>query len=287
MLGHKLWQKFSGRFDAYVTFRGAASAYAHTGLFDAARSIGGVSAQDFDSVSRAFAAVRPDAVVNCIGIVKHDAAAKDPLTSITVNSLFPHRLAQLARAAGARLIHLSTDSVLSGRAGNYSESDKSDAEDLYGRTKLLGEVGGPGALTVRTSMIGRELSGAHGLVEWFLSQKGGRVRGFRRAVFSGFTTPALAEILADIIERRPELEGVWNVAAEPINKFDLLTLVRDYYGLGIEIEPDENFVCDRSLDGRRFREAADFEPPAWPLMVEQMRRDSTPYEEIRRVHAKG
>ncbi|HVF45544.1 MAG TPA: SDR family oxidoreductase [Pyrinomonadaceae bacterium] len=287
MLGHKLWQRFAERFDTYVTFRGQASAYARAGLFDSSRSLGGVSAQDFDSVARAFADVRPLAVVNCIGIVKQDAAAKDPLTSIAVNSLFPHRLAALARAAGARLIHLSTDCVFSGRAGNYSESDAPDAADLYGRTKLLGEVSGPGALTVRTSMIGRELSGAHGLVEWFLSQRGGRVRGFRRAVFSGFTTRALADVLADILERRPELQGVWNVAAEPINKFDLLTLVRDSYGLDIEIEPDESFVCDRSLDARRFREAAGFAPPSWPEMIERMRGDSTPYEEIRRVHAKG
>ena len=287
MLGHKLWQNFSRRFDAFVTFRQPGSAYAWTGLFDPSRSVGGVSATDFDGVTRAFAVARPDAVVNCIGIVKQDAAAKDPLTSIAVNALFPHRLAALARAAGARLIHLSTDCVFSGRAGNYSESDAPDAADLYGRTKLLGEVEGPGALTLRTSMIGRELSGAHGLVEWFLSQRGGRVRGFRRAVFSGFTTQALADVLADIVEHRPELQGVWNVAAEPINKLDLLTLVRDSYGLDIEIEPDENFVCDRSLDAARFREAAHFAPPTWPEMVERMRRDSTPYEEIRRVHVKG
>lgn len=287
MLGHKLWQVFAGRFDAFVTFRQPASAYAGLGLFDPARARGGVSASDFDSVARAFADVRPDAVVNCIGIVKQDAAAKDPLTSIAVNALFPHRLAALSRAAGARLIHLSTDCVFSGRAGGYSESDAPDAADLYGRTKLLGEVDGPGALTVRTSMIGRELSGAHGLVEWFLSQQGGRVRGFRRAVFSGFTTQALADVLADIVERRTELQGVWNVAAEPINKFDLLTLVRETYGLDIEIEPDESFVCDRSLDGRRFREAAGFAPPSWPEMIERMRVDSTPYDEIRRVNAKG
>jgi dTDP-4-dehydrorhamnose reductase len=287
MLGHKLWQNFSRRFDTFVTFRQPANAYARLGLFDSARSLGGVSATDFDGVTRAFAEVRPDAVVNCIGIVKQDAAAKDPLASIAVNALFPHRLAVLARAAGARLIHLSTDCVFSGRAGNYSESDAPDAADLYGRTKLLGELDGPGALTLRTSMIGRELSGAHGLVEWFLSQRGGRVRGFRRAVFSGFTTLALADILADVIERRPELQGVWNVAAEPINKLDLLTLVRDSYGLDVEIEPDESFVCDRSLDARRFREAAEFAPLDWPEMVERMRRDSTPYEEIRRVHVKG
>ncbi|MBV9925980.1 MAG: SDR family oxidoreductase [Acidobacteria bacterium] len=281
MLGHKVWQTFAPRFDAYVTFRGAPASYARAGLFDAARSIGGVSAQDFDSVTRAFAVARPRAVVNCVGVVKQDAAAKDAVTSVAVNSLFPHRLAQLARAAGARLIHLSTDCVFSGRAGNYSEGDRPDAEDLYGRSKLLGEVEGEGALTIRTSMIGRELSGAHGLLEWFLSQEGGRVRGFRRAVFSGFTTKALAELLADVVENHASLSGVWHAAAEPVNKFELLSLIREVYGLNVEIEADETFVCDRSLDAARFREATGFGAPSWPEMIRRMRDDATPYEEIR------
>jgi dTDP-4-dehydrorhamnose reductase len=281
MLGHKLWQRFAGRFDAYVTFRGSAAAYARTGLFDAARSIGGVSAQDFDSVARAFAAVRPEAVVNCVGVVKQDAAAKDPLTSIAVNSLFPHRLAQLARAVGARLIHLSTDCVFSGRAGNYDEGARADAEDLYGRTKLLGEVGGEDCLTIRTSMIGRELAGAHGLLEWFLSQEGGRVRGFRRAVFSGFTTGALAEVLARVVAERPELSGVLHAAADPVNKYELLSLIKEAYGLRVEIEPDDEFVCDRSLDGSRFRRETGIDAPAWPEMIRRMRDDPTPYEAIR------
>jgi len=284
MLGHKLWQTFRERFDAYATFRGAPAAYARFRVFDPERSVGGVSAQDFDSVVRAFGVVRPAAVVNCVGVVKQDAAAKDPVTGITVNALFPHRLAALCRAAGARLIHLSTDCVFSGRRGNYAEDAPPDADDLYGRTKLLGEVGDEGCLTVRTSMIGRELTGAHGLVEWFLGQAaaGRGVRGFRRAVFSGFTTNALADILARVVAEHPDLSGVWNVAAEPINKFDLLTLVKQTYGLPIEIEPDETFVCDRSLDGSRFAARAGFAPPAWPEMIEGMRRDATPYEEIRK-----
>ena len=287
MLGHKLWQTLAPRFDARVTFRGAASRYARTGLFDPARSIGGVSAQDFDSLARAFAAARPEAVVNCIGVVKQDPAAKDPLTSIAVNALFPHRLAQLCRAAGARLIHLSTDCVFSGRRGDYTERDAPDAEDLYGRTKLLGEVDYENCLTLRTSMIGRELAGSHGLVEWFLAQRGGRVRGFRRAVFSGFTTGALADIIAWLIAEHTGLRGVWNVAAAPINKFDLLTLVKQVYGLEVEIEPDEAFVCDRSLDGGRLRAETGFAPPAWPEMIERMRDDATPYDELRRIHAEG
>jgi dTDP-4-dehydrorhamnose reductase len=285
MLGHKLWQTFSARFDTYATFRRAPATYARLRIFDEARALGGVSAENFDSVVRAVAAVRPHAVVNCIGIVKQDAAAKDPLASITVNALFPHRLAQLTRAAGARLIHLSTDCVFSGRKGFYAEGDAPDAGDLYGRTKLLGEVEGENCLTVRTSMIGRELEGAHGLLEWFLSQEGGRVRGFRRAVFSGFTTRALGDVLARIVGEHTDLSGVRHVAAAPINKFDLLSLIKEVYGLAVEIEPDESFACDRSLDGSRFRAATGFDAPSWPEMIEGMRDDPTPYNEFRRVHA--
>lgn len=281
MLGHKLWQTLSRRFDTWATLRRSPARFAPPGLFDDSRSVVNVSAHDFDSVVRALALVRPDAVVNCVGIVKQDAASKDPYQSIAVNALFPHRLAQACAAAGARLIHLSTDCVFTGRRGNYSERDPSDAEDIYGRTKWLGEVNYPRALTVRTSMIGRELAGAHGLVEWFLSQRGGKVRGFRRAVFSGFTTQELSNIVGDVIEKHEGLSGVWHVAAEPINKYDLLTLVKGAYGLDVGIEPDEEFVCDRSLDGSRFRDETGFEPRPWPEMIERMARDETPYEEIR------
>lgn len=281
MLGHKLWQTFAARFDTRVTFRGSPASYARFGIFDPARAIGGVSAEDFDSVVRAFGAVRPDVVVNCIGIVKQDAAARDPVASISVNALFPHRLAHLARASGARLIHLSTDCVFSGRAGGYREEQQPDAADLYGRTKLLGEVDGEGALTLRTSIIGRELGGAQGLLEWFLSQRGGRVRGFQRAVFSGFTTQALAELLAHLVTAHPRLSGVRHVAAQPIDKLALLTLVKDTYGLDIEIEPDESFVCDRSLDGSRFNAEVGYTAPSWPQMIARLHADPTPYDQFR------
>lgn len=285
MLGHKLGQVLTERADTYLAFRRASAPYAQHGLFEPGHALDNVSAEDFDSVIRAVAQVRPDVLVNCVGIVKQDAAAKDPLRSITVNALFPHRMSDLCKAAGARLIHLSTDCVFSGRKGSYRETDASDAEDLYGRTKLLGEVSDNHCLTLRTSMIGREIAGSHGLVEWFLSQKGKSVRGFKRAIFSGFTTRALSEIIADIIHNHPELHGVWHVAAEPINKFDLLSLIRDVYRLNVEIEPDENFVCDRSLETARFWHEVNRAPPPWSQMIDEMHKDSTPYEEIRRVHA--
>jgi dTDP-4-dehydrorhamnose reductase len=284
MLGHKVWQTFAPRFDTYATFRGAAAEYSHFGIFDESRAIGEVAAEDFVSVARALGAVQPDTVVNCVGIVKQDASARDAIASITVNSLFPHRLERLVREAGVRLIHLSTDCVFSGRKGNYSENDIPDAEDLYGRTKLLGEVDGEGCLTIRTSMIGREVKGSHGLLEWFLSQRGGRVRGFKRAVFSGFTTQALADVIAKIIVEHPDLNGIWHVAGEPISKFDLLTLVKQTYGLAIEIEPDEAPICDRSLDSSRFNFATGIWAPSWPEMIQGMHSDPTPYDEIRRMN---
>ena len=177
-------------------------------------------------------------VVNCIGIVKQLAAAKDPIPSITVNALFPHRLAQLRRAAGARLIHLSTDCVFSGtKRTPYTEVDNPDPVDLYGRTKLLGEVAGPDCLTPRTSIIGRELRNRTGLIEWFLGSRGGSVRGFAGVLYTGLTTTVLARLIGDLLEQHPQLEGVYQVAAESISKYDLLRLVDEAFQTRTAIEP--------------------------------------------------
>jgi len=283
MLGHKLWQVAAEHFETYATVRQTPAVYTRYGLFDTARLQGHVSAEDFDSVTRAIALVRPDVTVNCIGIVKQAAAAQDPVTSIAINALFPHRLAYLCRAAGSRLIHISTDCVFSGRLGNYAEDDQSDAEDLYGRTKFLGEVGMENCLTLRTSIIGRELESSSGLVEWFLGQEGKRVRGYKRAIFSGFTTLALAETIVQLIAEHPELHGLWQVAAEPINKYDLLSLVKDAYGADIRIEPEETVAIDRSLNAERFRSRTGMVPPPWTEMIARMRQDTTPYAELRRI----
>jgi dTDP-4-dehydrorhamnose reductase len=282
MLGHTLYRVLSRRFDARTTFRRNPAAFAWTGMFDPARSLGGVVVEDFDSIVRAFAWARPDAVVNCVGIVKQAAAAKDPVPSLAVNSLYPHRLAQLCRAAGTRLVHVSTDCVFAGTRGNYAESDPPDATDLYGRSKLMGEVTGPGSLTLRTSIIGHEIESAQGLVEWFVRQRGGRCKGFRRAIFSGLPTVTLSGLIADVLEKQPGLEGLYQVAADPIDKYTLLCLVNEAYGAGVTIDPDETFACDRSLDGSRFRQATGFAAAAWPDLVRAMRDDAAEFLNLRR-----
>ena len=282
MLGHKVWQLFRHRFDAWVTVR-SSEPPAPTGLFSGDRVIAGVQVDDFDSVVRACARAQPAVVVNCAGIVKQLKAAADPLPSITVNSLYPQRAAVLVRAIGARLIHISTDCVFAGTRGGYSERDVPDADDLYGRTKLLGEVAGPGLLTLRTSIIGRELSATTGLAEWFLSQRGGRVQGYTRARFSGVTTRVLAGILAEVIERHPALEGVYHLASEPISKYDLLRKLNDAYGAGVSIEPSGEVQVDRTLDGTSFANATGLHTPPWDEMLADMASDPTPYDDWRRT----
>jgi dTDP-4-dehydrorhamnose reductase len=229
--------------------------------------------ENVDSLTHLFAVVHPDVVINCIGLVKQLAEADDPLIAIPINSLLPHRLARLCELAGARLVHMSTDCVFSGEKGMYTEADAADAKDLYGRSKYLGEVDYPHAITLRTSIIGHELDGARSLIGWFLAQEGS-VKGYRRAIFSGLPTVEIARVIRDHVISHPDLHGIYHVSAEPINKFDLLTLVAQTYGKAIDISADDQLVIDRSLDSTRFRQATGFKPKPWPELVRSMREFS-------------
>ena len=232
--------------------------------------IDGVDVAQFDSLARAIGVAKPDVVINCVGVVKQLAEADDPLTALPINSLLPHRLARLCGLAGARLVHVSTDCVFSGAKGGYTEDDFPDADDLYGRSKYLGEVDYPHAITLRTSIIGHELEGARSLLCWFLAQQG-TVRGFTRAVFSGLPTVELARVVRDHVLPNPQLHGLYHVSSAPINKHELLGLVAKAYDKQIEIQPHHDFQIDRSLDSSRFQAATGYRPPAWPELVRGMR----------------
>jgi dTDP-4-dehydrorhamnose reductase len=268
MLGHRLLSDLSRDYPTWATVRGRPDALAALPHVDPARLIGGVDALRFDSVVNAVAAARPDVVVNCVGLIKQREDAHDPLLALDINARFPHQLAALCAAAGARLIHISTDCVFDGQRGLYTEDDPLTAQDVYGRTKALGEVTTqPHALTLRTSLIGRELGTRYGLLEWFLAQPG-PVKGYTRAIFSGFPTGEVAAILRDVVLPRPDLHGLYHLAAAPISKYDLLALFNAAYGRAVEIIPDDQVAIDRSLDGSRFNAATGFTPRAWDVMVE-------------------
>jgi dTDP-4-dehydrorhamnose reductase len=271
MLGHVVVDRLgSAGFDVHASIRARALAdrlnpAAHLHDFDATR----------DSVAELIGAVRPQVVVNCIGLVKQLEAASKPLPAIRLNALFPHEAAAACELSGARFVHISTDCVFSGllpigRA--YTEEDEPDAHDLYGLTKQLGEVRGPQTLTLRTSIIGRELDRSTGLLEWFAAQDGGRVNGFTRAIFSGLTTRALAHVIGWLITEHAELSGLCHVSSEPIDKYELLQALRGVLALDVEIVPVDEPVINRALNSDRLRQSTGIAIPSWDEMLSEYKR---------------
>jgi dTDP-4-dehydrorhamnose reductase len=286
MLGHKLTQTLALHFDTWATVRSESLGPAVTQVLDESHTVTGVDVDRPDAIAAAVRRVRPDVVINAIGIVKQLRTAKAAIPTIRINALLPHELADLCATENARLIQISTDCVFSGSRGLYRETDPPDPPDLYGRSKLLGEVSeARNALTIRTSIVGRELGGTVGLFEWFLSQGHGPVRGFSRAIFSGLTTQALSAVIAQLIAAEPDLTGLWHISAAPIDKCTLLGDLRDALGLDVEIVPDESLIIDRSLDSSRFRAQTDWVPPTWETMLADLADDSTPYARLRELAA--
>lgn len=273
MLGHRLLRHFSPKHETRVTLHRRIMDYSRSGLFDKRNAYDRTDVRDFGRVAAVISDFRPEAVINAAGVVKQRPEAHEADISNEVNAAFPQRLAELCRAGAALLVHISTDCVFSGQKGNYKESDRPDPVDLYGETKLRGEVDAPGTITLRTSMIGRELARKSGLVEWFLAQKGKTIKGYRKAIFSGFTTAELARIIEMLVTRHPGAHGLYHASSAPISKFDLLSGLNRRLKLVINIVPDDAVVCDRSLDSTRFRKAFGYSPPSWDFMLDELAAD--------------
>ncbi len=282
MLGHKLVQVWQDRFDIRTTLKGSFEEYEGYGIFEREKTFELVDVENFETVSQAVEKTQPEVIFNAVGIIKQLPTSKNVIKTLTINSIFPHRLAEVAEQFNARLINISTDCVFDGKKGNYNEEDLSNATDVYGKSKNLGEVTGKNCLTLRTSIIGREIKTSHSLVEWFLSNRGKKVKGFVNAIYTGFPTIVLADIIADLIDKHKNLEGLYHVSAEPINKYELLKLIRDAYNLDIEIEAFEDFQIDRSLDSTKFRNETGFCTSSWQEMIKRMADDPTPYDKWRK-----
>lgn len=269
MLGHQLCRVLSERMEVWTTFRDKPDHSAPFKLLPEERMIQNVSVQDMARVNEILDTVKPDAVVNAVGIVKQRDEAKQAIASIQINALFPHQLAELCDQRAIRVIQISTDCVFSGLRGNYTEIDVPDPVDLYGRTKLLGELNRPGCLTLRTSIIGWQLNTFSSLLSWFALQRNKRIKGYHKAIYSGFSTNVMAQLIGDILQTRPDLSGLYQVASEPISKFDLLAKLRDILGWkDITIDADDQFFCDRSLSGAHFSIATGWRPPTWEAMLQ-------------------
>lgn len=273
MLGHNLWRYFSFRFPhTYTTIRKNSKSLENTKLFKSDNVIHSVDVFDFSSLTGVMKCLKPDVILNCIGITKRRDEANLAVDTITINSLFPHKLVEWGKAHSALVVNFSTDCVFDGKRGNYSENDTPNATDLYGKTKALGEIYGENALTIRSSFIGMELEKGSELFEWFLSQKGS-VKGFTNAIYSGLTVNELCRVVENILVNYPKTTGLYNVSSNPINKYDLLSLIKHKMNLPIEIVPFENNFCDRSIDSTKFRTEFKYSPPTWDAMIEELSRE--------------
>ena len=281
MLGHRLVRDLGGQFTVVATVRENDPHLMGKPPFqDLAEVVGGVDATDIQTVAHALDTVGPDVVINCIGIVKQADAAADPIASIQVNSLFPHRLVTLCRARQCRLIHISTDCVFSGARGPSSEADNPDPVDLYGRSKLIGEVRTRRAHRPNIHDRPRAAwrTGTARVVHvpaWRLGQR--LHPGHLLRPHHPRPRPCSYRVVSD----QPALEGLMHVASEPITKFDLLTRINDAMSLGAEIHPVNDPTIDRTLDGSRFAAATAIRPPSWDKMIEELANDPTPSNQWR------
>lgn len=273
MLGNAIFRLFSSdvSYDVLGTLRTGSKAIYFSGE-QQKRLVEGVDVSRENALLSLFSDFAPSLVINCVGIIKQHEAAKDSIAALSINAMLPHRLARYCDAHGARLVHMSTDCVFSGRTGMYVEGDFADADDLYGRTKYLGETKYENTITLRTSIIGHELGSSHSLVDWFLGQED-VVKGYRKAIFSGLPTVEVARVIRDFVLPNPEMSGVYHLSAEPISKHDLLGLVAKIYKKQIKIVADDEIAIDRSLDSTRFRDATGYKPASWPDLIDGMYRN--------------
>lgn len=284
MLGHKLFQRLGAVYPETVgTISGRVTAepFIRIPFFQTGKVIQEVDPMDFKGLENTIKQVAPDYVVNCLRVATHGDAVVPPVQSITVNSLLPHRLAEMAARQGARLIHFSSDCVFDGRQGMYTEEDSPNATHAYGQTRLLGEVDADNTLVLRGSVIGRELAGNSSLLEWFLLRKGTEIEGFTKAIYSGLTSIETARVVRMILEKAPRLTGLFHVASEPINKFDLLNLAKESFTVDVTIHKEEGFSVDRSLNADKFKAATNYIPPSWPAMMTELAKENEQYNEWR------
>lgn len=278
MLGHKLVQLLSDKHDVYCSIRGSLEPLAQYDILKRGRVVEDLDVRNFECVRGTIEVCRPEVVVNATGVVKQLLSSRDVIDTLTINSIFPHKLAELSSSYGFRLITVSTDCVFAGTLGSYTEDSVPDAADLYGQSKHWGEIDRDNCVTIRTSIIGRELSSSHGLLEWLISHRGGKVCGYSKAIFSGFPTLIFADIIDDIIQRHRGLAGIFHVSSDPISKFELLTKINNKLELGVEIAEDADLAIDRSLNSSKYRQMTGFSPLMWDEMIEQMAADTALYD---------
>ena len=281
MLGHMAVRVLGENFEVFGTTRGNESSVPMLRKFLSKDSwITGVNVLNDQEVERVLDLIKPDAVINCVGLVKQKMDNSSYIESIEINALLPHKLYLLCQKYGSKLIQISTDCVFTCDLGMKSQGDDPNATDLYGRTKFLGEVDYGTALTLRTSIVGRQISGQESFFEWVLSQRGKTANGYANALYTGLTTHALSRVISEVLVNHFSLSGLWQVASEPISKYELMKKLNSEMTLDIDIREDTDFQCDRRLDGSMFTKKTNISIPTWDEMIGQFSSDQVNYQSV-------
>jgi dTDP-4-dehydrorhamnose reductase len=279
LIGHRLFKELSDSFEVFGTLHQSKELYSDFIMFSTQNVIENVDVSEFDILKGVLNAVNPDVIINCVGITKRKAEINKPIDVLTINSVFPHKLANWAKISNKRVIHFSTDCVFDGKTGNYTEASLTTAEDVYGRTKALGEINYDHTLTIRSSFIGQELFGKTELLEWFLAQNGGKIKGYTKTFYSGVSTIFMARVIKNIIANFPKLSGLYNLAPDkPISKFELLSIANEAYKHNVEIIPDDTHIHFPTLNGSKLRHKINLIIPSWEKMMSELAEDKNYYK---------
>jgi dTDP-4-dehydrorhamnose reductase len=282
LIGHKMYQLISNNYqDTWVTLRNNLSSYSYSEIYNSEKVIDKIDLSNFKLLLNQLNVLNPDVVINACGITIRRGIDAFKSNSIILNSALPHFLNEWVVSNNKRLIHFSTDCVFSGKKGDYLDNDIKDAIDIYGLTKSMGEViDSKCAITLRGSMIGRELENKTELLEWFLHQKNNVIKGFTNVIYSGITTVRMAEIILKIINEYPNLSGIYNISSEPISKFDLLKKWNDKFSINATIEIDKNYTSNKNLISDKLFKIIQLEQPIWDDLIHQLKIDEELYNNL-------
>ena len=279
LLGHMLIRVLGATLDVYGTTRESRSDSSPLARFlPQDKWIDNIDASKFDSINKVFGTTNFDTVINCIGLIKQRNAQTTEHEMMLINAEFPHHLAQVANHQGARVIHISTDCVFSGDKGNYVETDTPDPVDVYGKSKLFGELNDVKNLTLRSSHIGRELTIRKSFIEWLLSQKSGHVEGYGHAIYSGLTSQELARLISELLNAKKGITGMFHVSSQPISKLEIINKLNELLNLEIDVTSDSKVQINRSLNSDKFRLATNLIPNNWDKMLSDFCKDQKNYE---------
>ena len=215
-----------------------------------------------------------DYVINCIGVIKQKKNVNKKKLFF-LNSEFPKKIAEFSNKYDFKFIHFSTDCVFSGKKGSYKETDKKDAKDLYGISKIKGEPkkNNKRVLTLRTSFIGHEINSKDSLLDWFVYNKNEIVNGYNKAYFSGLTNLEISKIVNKIISKNNFKSGLFHLAGNRIDKFRLLKIINKIYKLKKIIKKDSSIKIDRSLQNYKFCKNFKFKTKKWNKLIKELNND--------------